>query len=93
MNLFFDSSAVIKLFHKERRTERLRQLLLDSARQPNVSELARLEFYSTLYRLRREKNVGHRGLVTAFEKFEAEWIIILPLSHWERSLPRKLLVC
>lgn len=73
MNLFFDSSAVIKLFHKERGTERLRQLLLDSARQPYVSELARLEFYSTLYRLRREKNVGHRGLLTAFEKFEAEW--------------------
>ncbi len=73
MNLFFDSSALIKLFHRETGTERLQQLLLDAGTSPYVSELARLEFYSTLYRRRREKSVGHRGLMATLEEFEAEW--------------------
>lgn len=91
MNLFFDSSAVIKLFHRERGTERLRQLLMNSANQPHVSELARLEFYSTLYRLRREKNVGHRGLLRS--KSLKQSGLPIPLSRWERLSHRKLLRC
>ncbi len=73
MNLFLDSSALIKLFHRESGTERLQQFLLDAGTPPHVSELARLEFYSTLYRLRREKNVGRRGLLATLEEFEADW--------------------
>ncbi|MBI3960192.1 MAG: type II toxin-antitoxin system VapC family toxin [Chloroflexi bacterium] len=73
MNLFFDSSALVKLFHREIGTERLQQLLLDAGTSPHVSELARLEFYTTLYRRRREKSIGHRGLVAILEEFEAEW--------------------
>jgi len=73
MKLFLDSSALIKLFHSEAGTSSLRQLLLSADSAPYVSELARLEFYSALYRLRREKNIGRRGLLAALEEFEADW--------------------
>lgn len=35
--------------------------------------MARLEFYSTLYRRRREKNIGQKGLLDALQEFEAAW--------------------
>lgn len=34
MKLFFDTSALIKLFHRETRTERLQQLLLNTQTRP-----------------------------------------------------------
>ena len=82
MKLFFDTSALVKLFHHEPGTERLQQLLVDAHTSPHASELARLEFYAALYRRRREKNIGYRGLVAVLEEFEAEWTayVVEPLG-------------
>jgi len=50
MNLFFDTSALIKFFHEEPGTELVTDLIIIPENSVYVSDLVRLEFVSALHR-------------------------------------------
>jgi predicted nucleic acid-binding protein len=83
MNLFFDTSALVKFFHEEEGTEAVTDLILDANNQVWISELARLEFLSTVFRRFRNKELDEERLNTAVHFFEnqVDRFNIEPLGH------------
>ena len=82
MNLYVDSSALIKYFHKEQGTEKVRELLNSTSNEIWISELVLIEFYSALFRRFRNKEIDEEELETAIQGFEEyiKIIIIEPLG-------------
>lgn len=72
MNLFFDTSALVKFFHEEAGTETVSKLILDSNNNIWVLELARLEFLSAVFRRFRTKELDEDRLNTAMDSFEKQ---------------------
>ena len=83
MNLFFDTSALVKFFHEEEGTEEVTELILDASHQVWISDLARLEFLSTVFRRFRNKELDEERLNTAINSFENQMdrFNIEPLGH------------
>jgi len=83
MNLFFDTSALVKFFHEEEGTEAVTDLILNTNNQVWISELARLEFLSTVFRRFRNKELDEERLNTAVNSFEnqVDRFNIEPLGH------------
>ncbi len=50
MNLFFDTSALVKYFHEEPGTARVTALIDEPDHRVWLSELARVEFVSAMHR-------------------------------------------
>jgi len=73
MMLFFDTSALVKYFHKEHGSKQVIELIEDSENTIWVSDLARIEFISALYRKLRNKEVKLFELEQALEGFDLEW--------------------
>ncbi len=65
MNLFFDTSALVKYFHEEAGSKRVRSLIDDPEHAVFLSELAQVEFVSAVHRKHRE------GALTAEQLREA----------------------
>ncbi|MEA3436273.1 MAG: type II toxin-antitoxin system VapC family toxin [Thermodesulfobacteriota bacterium] len=83
MNLFFDTSALVKFFHEEEGTDMVTKLILDQNNKVWISELGRLEFISAVFRRFRTKELDKERLNTAVNSFEeqiAEYNIE-PLGH------------
>ena len=83
MNLFFDTSALVKFFHEEEGTDIVTKLILDRNNKVWISELGRLEFISAVFRRFRTKELDKVRLNTAVNSFEeqiAEYNIE-PLGH------------
>ena len=57
MNLLFDTSALVKFFHEEEGTETVTDLILDRNNEVWILELARLEFFSAVFRRFRNKEL------------------------------------
>lgn len=73
LNLFFDTSALVKIFHKEAGSDTVLELInLDNV-SLWMSELARLEFMSALYRRLRMDELTENQLEDVFNVFEDEW--------------------
>lgn len=70
MNLFFDTSALIKFYHQEEGTENVTNLILSPDNTIWISELARIEFYSALYRRYRNKEISDIELTDATTGFD-----------------------
>ena len=83
MNLFFDTSALVKFFHEEEGTEAVTNLILEANTLVWISELARLEFLSTVFRRFRNKELDEKRLNIAVNSFEAQIdrFNIEPLGH------------
>jgi uncharacterized protein with PIN domain len=83
MNLFFDTSALVKFFHEEEGTESVTDLILDANNQVWISELARLEFLSAVFRRFRNKELNEERLNTAVDSLENQVyrFNIEPLGH------------
>lgn len=73
MNLFFDTSALVKYFHTESGTPDVMQLIEAPGHSVWVSDLARIEFICALYRKRRRGDIDQVQLDTALSAFESEW--------------------
>ncbi len=69
MNIFFDTSALVKFFHEEPGTEKVTDLINNPGNNIFVSDLARLEFVSALYRRYRNNEIDEQSSVFTFEKF------------------------
>lgn len=83
MNLFFDTSALVKFFHDEIGTERVTKWIMASEYVIWISELARLEMISALYRRYRNNEISSEKLITATDAFEEqiESFQVEPLSQ------------
>jgi predicted nucleic acid-binding protein len=83
MNLFFDTSALVKFFHEEEGTEAITELILDANNEIWISELARLEFLSAVFRRFRNRKLDEERLDTAVNSFENQVarFNIEPLGH------------
>ena len=71
MILFFDTSALVKLFHEEEGTKKVTELV-GSTQNSNIwfSELSKLEFASTLHRKFRENKLDDVSLKSALADFQ-----------------------
>ena len=83
MNLFFDTSALVKYFHEEQGSEIVTDLITDPENIVHVSDLARLEFISFLYRRYRNKDIDENSLNEAISGFYEEYsrFHVEPLGH------------
>jgi len=83
MNLFVDTSALVKLFHEEEGTEFVTSLLTQPANSVWLLDLAKLEFLSAIYRRFRNGDLDESALVLALEGFEQELtrFHMEPLTH------------
>lgn len=72
MNLFFDTSALVKFFHEEEGTGAVSGLILDLNNDVWILELARLEFLSAVFRRFRTKELNEERLNKAIDSFEKQ---------------------
>ena len=70
MNLFFDTSALVKFFHEEEGTDIVTELILNRNNEIWISELGRLEFISAVFRRFRNRELDEGQLNTAVDSFE-----------------------
>lgn len=69
MNYFFDTSALVKIYHREKSSEKLLNIY-NGQDKILISELAKVEFYSAIYRKYREKEIDLETLNLLIEKFK-----------------------
>jgi len=72
MKLFFDTSALIKFFHKEDGSQRVTELIVSEENEIWISELARVEFISAIFRRFRNREMSETELSEALSAFEEE---------------------
>jgi len=82
MNLFFDTSALVKYFHIEEGTEQVTALIHDSDHELWILGLARIEFISALFKKYRSRVIDGEQLDLAIAGFEVEYTTfnVEPLS-------------
>ena len=72
MNLFFDTSALVKFFHEEEGSEVVTRLITSQENEIWISELVRLEFMSALFRRFRNREINDKQLREAISGFNEE---------------------
>jgi uncharacterized protein len=70
MILFFDTSALVKVFHQEKGSEVVTSLIKAKENEAWISELARIEFMSALFRRLRNREINDERLNEAVIGFE-----------------------
>lgn len=68
MNLFFDTSSLVKYFYDEEGTDIVTSLI-ESENKIYISEIAKIEFSCSLYRKFRNKELSEQNLTIALEFF------------------------
>jgi len=72
MKIFFDTSALVKLFHEENGTDSITRLVENNIGDLYISELTILEFTSALQRLFRAGYIEKENLHIAMKAFRDE---------------------
>lgn len=70
MNLFFDTSALVKYYLPEIGSDRVEQLVEDDSNTIWLSELLKVEFYSALFRRLRNRELSESQVQKALSGFE-----------------------
>ena len=73
MILFFDTSALVKFFHREEGTDVVVSIISDLNNEVWISELARLEFICALHRRLRMNEINEDDLNKALDGFYKEY--------------------
>jgi len=60
MNLFFDTSALVKIFHDEAGSIEIRNIYIDGKKYLYILDIAQIEYYSALYRRFRNKEISKK---------------------------------
>lgn len=84
MSFFFDTSALLKLYHREVGTDRVEEIFKQTDDTIVISELAVVELYSTLARKVRTGEITLQAQEEAVRNFENDCIrrfIVDPLSR------------
>lgn len=69
-NYYFDTSALVKLYHEESGTDEVENIFSSEDNTIIISELAIVELYSTFYRLLRMNEITNVILKSIIETFE-----------------------
>ncbi len=77
MNVFLDTSALVKFFHEETGTETVSNIILDPDNDVWILELARLEFLSAVFRRFRTKELDEDRLNIAIDSFEKQKVKVI----------------
>ncbi|MCK4764046.1 MAG: type II toxin-antitoxin system VapC family toxin [Candidatus Aminicenantes bacterium] len=72
MNYFFDTSALVKVYHREDRSESVFNIFNSPANKVYISELSIVEYYSVVYRKFREKYIDNADLEKILKRFETD---------------------
>lgn len=72
MNLFFDTSALVKFFHEEEGSEIVTKLITSQENEVWILELVRIEFLSAVLRRFRNKEIDEKRLAEAISGFEEQ---------------------
>ena len=72
MNLFIDTSALVKFFHEEKGSEAVTELITSQENEVWILELVRLEFINALFRRFRNKEINNIQLNEAISGFNKE---------------------
>lgn len=70
MNLFFDTSALVKYYLPEIGSDKVEQLVEDSLNTIWISELLKVEFQSALFRRLRNRELSESEVLKAISGFE-----------------------
>jgi predicted nucleic acid-binding protein len=83
LNLFLDTSAVVKLYNSEKETEELTSYISQpEMEQILISEIAKIEFRSALWKKFREKQLEETDLNEVVDIFSSDTFYkIIPLSE------------
>ena len=75
MNFFLDTSAVVKIYHQEKGTEKFTQQLAGISEELilTTSDLTKLELHSTLLKKYREKKIDDKSLAEVFQLFDVDF--------------------
>ncbi len=78
MNLFIDTSALVKLYHKEDGSEQLTDFLKQNEDDIviTISDLSRIEFHSAFLKRVRMKEIDFSTVQQAFKEFENDLTMI-----------------
>jgi uncharacterized protein len=82
MNLFFDTSALVKLFSNETGSETVKELVTNSANHIYVLDLALIELLSAVYRKYRNNEIPEENLgkiQNAIEK-QIAYLNLMPIG-------------
>lgn len=71
MSYFMDTSSLVKIYHTEAGSRKALEIY-KSKERIMVSELARIEFISTIHRKYREKELGSDALDILIVKFQED---------------------
>jgi len=74
VNLFFDTSALVKLFHEEEGSAETIALVEPKEVIIRVSALARLEFVSSIWRKIRNYELDEASGLASVREFEQAWL-------------------
>lgn len=69
MKYFLDTSALVKIYHKEAGTEEILNIY-KSQKDITISELSKIEFITTIHRKFREKEINEKVVEVLLEKFQ-----------------------
>jgi len=72
MNLFFDTSALIKYFHREEGTDTVIALIQEKAHHTYILEIARIEMLSAVFRRYRNHEISDAQLDIVSKGIEKE---------------------
>lgn len=75
MNFFLDTSAVVKIYHQEKGTEKITQHLAGIPEELflTTSDLTKIELHSTLLKKYREKKIDDKSLAEVFQLFDVDF--------------------
>jgi predicted nucleic acid-binding protein len=82
MNLFFDTSALVKLFSTEAGSEQVKKLIVDSNHNIWVSEIAEIEIFCAIYRKARSNQIPYSKVNMILHAIEKQFdaFVIIPLA-------------
>lgn len=83
MKLFFDTSALVKFFHEEEGSPKVTELISLHGNEIWISELARIEFASAVFRRFRNNEIDEEKVNDALSGFDEQLFSfnIEPLGH------------
>lgn len=71
MIYYFDTSALVKVYHTEAGSVTVQQIYRGT-NEIIISELAKIEYLSTVHRKYREREISHDALLAVIAKFETD---------------------
>lgn len=73
MKVFLDSSALVKLYHEESESQMMQETLSQSAESLILSEIAKLEFHSAIWKKVRTGDLGEQSAVSVISFFQDDY--------------------